>query len=113
MLFRSRPLVYICSPFSGDIDGNTEKARSYSRFAVDKGTIPLTVHLLFPQFLSEKTGRPLALYMGRVILAKCQEVWVFGSHISEGMAAEIVRAKKLGKTIRYFTEGLEEVKADA
>lgn len=104
-----RPLVYVCSPYSGDIDGNTEKARLYSRFAVDKGAIPLTVHLLFPQFVSEETERPLAIYMGSIVLAKCQEVWVFGSRISEGMAAEIVRAKKLEKKIRYFTEQLEEV----
>lgn len=106
-----RPLVYVCSPFSGDIDGNTEKARLYSRFAVDKGAIPLTVHLLFPQFVSEETERPLAIYMGSIVLAKCQEVWVFGNRISEGMAAEIMRAKKLKKTIRYFTESMEEVMA--
>lgn len=105
---RFRPLVYVCSPYSGDIDGNTEKARRYSRFAVDKGAIPLPVHLLFPQFVSEETERPLAIYMGSIVLAKCQEVWVFGESVSEGMAAEIVRAKKLGKTIRYFTEQMEE-----
>ena len=34
---RFRPLVYICSPFSGDTCGNTKRARLYSRFAVDKG----------------------------------------------------------------------------
>ena len=32
-----RPLVYICSPFAGDTEGNTQKARRYSRFAVKKG----------------------------------------------------------------------------
>ena len=42
-----RPLVYICSPFSGDIEGNTKKAREYSRFAVDQGAIPLAPHLLY------------------------------------------------------------------
>ena len=26
---RYRPLVYICSPYSGDTEGNTEKARRY------------------------------------------------------------------------------------
>lgn len=103
-----RPLVYICSPFSGDIAANTNKARLYSRFAVDKGTISLTVHLLFPQFLSEETERSLALYMGGIVLAKCKEVWVFGSYISEGMKMEIERARKLKKTIRYFTEDMEE-----
>ena len=31
-----RPIVYICSPYSGDIERNTENARRYSRFAVDQ-----------------------------------------------------------------------------
>ena len=58
---RYRPLVYICSPYSGDTEGNTEKARRYSRFAADAGTIPIAPHLLFPQFLSEETERELAM----------------------------------------------------
>ena len=32
-----RPIVYICSPYAGDIAGNVDAARRYSRFAVDKG----------------------------------------------------------------------------
>ncbi|MGN0497708.1 MAG: DUF4406 domain-containing protein [Acutalibacteraceae bacterium] len=104
-----RPIVYICSPYSGDTDNNTKKARLYSRFAVTKGTIPLAVHLLFPQYISEKHERPLALFMGAVILGKCKEVWVFGDTISEGMASEIAKAKRMGKIIRYFTEELEEI----
>lgn len=35
-----RPLVYICSPYSGDVGGNVERARMYSRFACDTGFIP-------------------------------------------------------------------------
>ena len=42
-LHKWRPLVYICSPFSGDIEGNTQKARDYSRFAVDQGAVPLVL----------------------------------------------------------------------
>ena len=45
-----RPVVYICSPYStGDIEQNLINARKYSRFAVDKGAIPIAPHLLFPQ----------------------------------------------------------------
>lgn len=44
------PLVYICSKYSGDISGNTEAAKRYSRFAVDQGTIPLAPHLLLPLY---------------------------------------------------------------
>ena len=103
-----RPLVYICSPFSGDEEGNTLKARRYSRFAVDQGAIPIAPHLLLPQYMDEKTERELAMKMDMVLLAHCLELWVFGSFISEGMEAEILRAKQKKMKIRYFTEDLKE-----
>ena len=103
-----RPLVYICSPFSGDIEGNTKKAREYSRFAVDRGAIPLAPHLLLPQFMSEQTERELAMFMDMVLLGRCDEIWVFGSNISNGMAAEIEIAKQKNMKIRYFTDDLKE-----
>lgn len=105
---RYRPLVYICSPFSGDISGNIDKAKRYSRFAVDQKAIPLAPHLLFPQFMDEDTERELAVFMDMVLLGRCKEVWVFGSHISEGMAAEIEKAKRKQIKIRYFTEDCKE-----
>ena len=105
-----RPLVYICSPFSGDTDGNTQKARRYCRFAVRNGCIPLAPHLLFPQFMddTEPAERNLALFMDIVLLGKCDQLWVFGKEISAGMAAEIGKAEKKNMTIRYFTEELKE-----
>lgn len=48
-----RPIVYICSPYAGNVSENIENARKYSRFAVDKGYIPVAPHLLFPQFLND------------------------------------------------------------
>ena len=104
-----RPLVYICSPYSGDVEGNVQKARQYSRFAVDQGAIPLAAHLLFPQFMSETRERDLALFMDMVLMGKCEEVWVFGSEITSGMAAEIQKAKKRNMITRYFTEECKEV----
>jgi hypothetical protein len=45
-----RPIVYICSPYAGDTDSNIAAAQKYSRHAVENGYIPITPHLLFPQF---------------------------------------------------------------
>ena len=106
-----RPLVYVCSPYSGDIDTNTEAARRYCRFAVDKGYIPVAPHLLYPQFLddADTDERNLGLFFGNVLMSKCHEVWVFGSRISSGMEAEIRRAKWKNYRLRYFTENCEEV----
>ncbi|MGN0536355.1 MAG: DUF4406 domain-containing protein [Acutalibacteraceae bacterium] len=103
-----RPLVYICSPYNGDIEGNTKKAKEYSRFAVDHGAIPLAPHLLLPQFMSEHTERELAMFMNMVFLGRCEQIWVFGNKISNGMAAEIKKAKQKNIKIRYFTDDLKE-----
>ena len=107
-----RPIVYICSPYAGDVERNTAAARRYSRFAVEAGYIPIAPHLLFPQFLDDNNPkeRRLGLFFGNALMSKCAEVWVFGSIISPGMAAEIKRAKWKDYRLRYFNENCEEVK---
>lgn len=106
-----RPLVYICSPYSGNVESNIKSARRYSRFAVEMGYIPFTPHLLYPQFLDDDNPaeRSLGLLFGNVLMSKCAEVWVFGSYISSGMNAEIERAKRKKYTIRYFSDDCKEV----
>lgn len=104
-----RPLVYICSPYAGDVEINTEKAKRYSRFAVENMAIPFAPHLLMPQYMDEGTERELALRMGIIFLSKCEQVWVFGEHISNGMAYEIRKATGMEKKIRYFTADCREV----
>ena len=103
-----RPLVYICSPYAGDIERNTDRARAFSRFAVEKKYIPIAPHLLCPQYLNEETERWLGLKMGIVFMGKCEEIWVFGDVVSQGRAAEIDKAKRMRKKIRYFTDDLQE-----
>lgn len=104
-------IVYICSPYAGEIEKNVKAAQGYSRFAVEKGYIPIAPHLLFPQFLNDANPkeRQLGLFFGNALMSKCSEVWVFGSRISAGMEAEINRAKWKNYRLRYFTETCEEV----
>ena len=106
---RYRPIVYICSAFSGDVEGNTKKARAYSRFAVDQGAIPIAPHLLLPQFMKEETERELAMFMDIAILSKCKELWVFGNPTA-GMQSEIAYAERKKMTIKYFSEDMKEEK---
>ena len=110
-----RPMVYVCSPFSGDTVLNIANARKYSRFAVEQGYIPIAPHLLFPQFLNDNdlTERELGLHFGNVLMSHCSEVWVFGETISAGMDAEIRRAKRKNYRLRYFGSDLKEVMKDA
>ena len=106
-----RPMVYICSPLSGNITDNQRNARRYCRFAVDSGYIPLAPHLYFPQFMDDGNGaeRNLALFMDIVLLSKCDQMWVFGDRISKGMSIEIEKAKRKGQSIRWFTNDCKEV----
>lgn len=108
---RFRPVVYVCSPFSGDPAGNAEKARRYCRFAVDSGYAPFAPHLFFPQFLDDgiPEERELGLFMAIIMLTKCAELWVFGEQITRGMAQEIRKAESRGMIIRYFTTDCEEI----
>ena len=106
-----RPIIYVCSPYAGDIESNAAAARRYSRFAVESGYIPIAPHLLFPQFLNDTDPREreLGLFFGNALMSKCSEVWVFGETISPGMAAEIRRARWKNYRLRYFTEEMEEI----
>lgn len=99
-----RPLVYICSPFSSDLVGNTEKAKRYSRYAIDAGAIPFAPHLLLLLYMKEENERGLALFMDMVFLSKCDEIWVFGDKISSDMQAEIDKATRKNMKIRYITD---------
>lgn len=111
---RYRPIVYICSPYAGEIEANVAAARRYSRFAVDSGYIPIAPHLLFTQFLNDSSPyeRRLGLFFGNVLMSKCAEIWVFGDRISPGMETEIERAKWKNYSLRYFTEQCTEVSHD-
>ena len=98
--------MYICSPFShGDVKENVRNARCYCRYAIEHHAIPFAPHLLFPQFMNDSNPaeRSLAMLMNRVMLGKCDELWIFGSLISKGMKREIKWAKRKKINIRYIS----------
>ena len=111
---QQKNLVYICSPYAGDVEENLRRARQYSRFAVFLGAIPMTPHLMYPQFLqdAEPAERKIGTECAMTVLALCDEIWVFGDRISKGMEAEIEYAKSACIPVRYFALVPREVKAE-
>ena len=99
-----RPLAYISSPYSGDVETNVENAREYSRFAVEQGFLPVTPHIFFTQFMDDcnPADRELAMQMNLQLLRSCDELWVFGNYLSPGMETEITEAFRHHIPIRYF-----------
>ena len=79
-----RPVVYICSPYSGDTERNVENAKKYSRFAVDRHYLPITPHIYFTQFMDDNipSERDTAIFMNWVLMSKCVELWVFGDTVN-------------------------------
>ena len=108
---RKKKIVFICSPFAGDIESNTRQARRYGYFADVKNAVPIIPHLMYPQFLDDNDPeeREMGMNMGLVLLSKCHEMWVFGDKLSSGMSKEVTKAKQWNIPIRYFTSECKEV----
>lgn len=107
--------VYICSPCRGDYENNIQRAKEYSRAAVEKGVIPVTPHIYLTQFMDDNVPeeRELALKIGSELVLGCSELWAFGiDRPSAGMAAEIELAKAHGIPIRNGFEAISELKPD-
>lgn len=102
-------VVYICSPCRGNYEKNITKAQGYCREAMllFPGVVPIAPHVYFTQFLddSKPRERKAGLEAGLKLLELCDELWVYGiQNPSEGMAAEIARAKELGIPVRDAAE---------
>lgn len=97
-------LIYVCSPLRGDIAGNVEKAKGYCKTVIEKGHIPIAPHVAYQGILNDdiQEERKKALKIGLEILKKCDEVWVFGHFISEGMNSEVEAAQQLGIPVQYW-----------
>lgn len=101
-------LVFICSPYRPESDDPAEQSRELLRniklakvgckIAVKRGCAPFAPHLLYPQFLNEhdKESREAGMKIGLQFLHLCDEMWVLGRKITEGMAAEIEAANADG-----------------
>lgn len=99
--------VFICSPYRGDVERNVKAARKHARMAAIIGYCPIAPHLLFPQFLNDRDPeeRIMGITLGVEQMKMCDEVWVFGSRISNGMGFELEKAKELGIPVRLYDNG--------
>lgn len=99
-----KKLIFVCSPYSGDIEKNVEFAKQCCLSVIYDGDIPFAPHLFFTQFLDDSITdqRKAGIEGGLLIMNKCDAMYVFGNTISDGMAIEIIEAEKLGIPVKYF-----------
>ncbi len=102
---KDKPLVYVCSAYSGK-DENYARALKFGQYVVSKGCIPIIPHTMLHGVLDDANPlqRADGLEAGRRLLKMCDAVWVFGREkaASEGMAAEIRLAGDYGIPVKYI-----------
>ena len=99
-------LIYVASPYAGDVQKNTEFAKEACRHAMSEGHAFFAPHLLYPAILDDNQPqeRQLGINMGLAMLSHCDELWCYGDRISHGMMEEIAEADRLGIPIRRVME---------
>ena len=75
--------VYICAPLGGDVKGNLEKVKRYTRFALMCGTAPVVPHF-YALCLDDdiEKEREIGIVAGLGMLWFCDELWVFGDEVT-------------------------------
>jgi hypothetical protein len=72
-------------------------------FVLEHGRVPLNPFQVFGYFLSDRVDRDLVREGNNVLVARSDEVWVFGQELANGVLMEIQVAAQHGKPIRFFS----------
>lgn len=109
-----KTMIFVCSPYRGDVEENVKRAREYAKFIVRCGYIPIVPHLFYPQFLADDDAqeRILGITLGVEQMEMCDEMWVYGTHISGGMAYELKKAGEFRIPIRLYDVDGNRIGAD-
>lgn len=97
-IFESVPLVYPAQ----------SKQYFYCRdavceFVLRTGAVPLHPFRIFEYFLGDRVDRDLVRRGNNTIVARADEIWVFGREIADGVLLEISHAHLNSKPIKYHT----------
>ena len=97
--------VYICAPLTDQPTIDLAQAKRYAGYALKCGTAPIVPH--FYAECSPGTNKQLRQLIQATALSLiwvCDEVWVFGDQLTDGMSTEIRHAKALNINIRTFSD---------
>ena len=97
--------VYVCAPLGGNIEQNLKKVKTYTEYALRCGTAPVVPHF-YAECLDDNDpkDREIGLAAGLSLLWFCDELWLFGDTVTDGMRAELQFCKNLNIRIQKITE---------
>lgn len=97
--------VYICAPLGGNVAENLEKVKTYAKYALMCGTAPVVPHF-YALCLDDnnQTEREIGLAAGLSLLWFCDEMWIFGDEVTEGMRGEIQFCQNLNIKMKNISD---------
>lgn len=97
--------VYICAPLGGDVERNLQRAKRYTEYALKCGTAPVVPHF-YALCLDDANPkeREIGMAAGLSLLWFCDEMWIFGDEVTEGMRQELQFCKNLNIRTRTIRE---------
>ena len=97
--------VYVCAPLGGKVEENLKRVRAYTEYALRCGTAPVVPHF-YALCLDDNNpkDREIGLAAGLSLLWFCDEMWLFGDTVTDGMKAELQFCKNLNIRVRKITE---------
>lgn len=97
--------VYICAPLGGDVEHNLRQVKRYTEYALRCGTAPVVPHF-YALCLDDSVprDREIGMAAGLSLLWYCDEMWIFGGEVTEGMRAEIRFCENLNIRTRTIRE---------
>lgn len=95
-------LIYVSSPYTGDLERDLEYARRACRTVMECGECPIAPRLIYSAILDDMAPaeRKPSAEMSQALLHRCNEVWAFGPVTGSGMKREIAEAKRLYMPVR-------------
>lgn len=112
--------VFVCTPYTGNIEVNIAFARQACFYAICCGYTPFAPHLVYPDIIPDNDPgwRAVGISMGCDWLAMCDELWACGPGLTAGMRTEIDYANDMGIPVRYLSSeeilrGCKELAGDA
>lgn len=97
-------LIYVASPYDGDMKKNVEFAKAGCDFVMKQGHGFFAPHLTYTKVLEDNDPRhrKLALEMALTMLTRCDELWYFGENVTQAMSIELDVAKQKGIPVRQI-----------
>lgn len=94
--------VYIASVYRGDRQQNEAFAKMAVSYAIQQEVVPIAPHLLYPQVLDDDDPieRAIGIVLAKSLLTVCDELWLCGDRITEGMKAEWELAREMQIPVR-------------